>query len=78
MFKGLDDFCDVKDSVLTNVSGGKKKKYKPYRWHGTTSFAYGVHYNPRTGKAYIDPAGFARTWGNNVVSMGWMPTNRRR
>lgn len=49
-------YTTLTDKELNNIIGGKIIKYP-----------YGVYYNTKTGKAKIDPAGFAHTWANNVI-----------
>ncbi|MGL5685853.1 MAG: bacteriocin [Vagococcus fluvialis] len=53
-------YSTLTDTELANIVGGK-----------IISYPYGVHYNTKTGKAQIDPAGFAHTWDNNVIGNLW-------
>lgn len=53
-------YSTLTDTELANIVGGK-----------IISYPYGVYYNTKTGKAQIDPAGFAHTWGNNVIGNLW-------
>lgn len=59
----MENLQTLDNSVLAEVVGGK-----------IVAYPYGVYYNTKTGKAQIDPAGFAATWGNNVVSNGATPS----